>query len=169
MDYRSYTVGKIPKLHRLRNPQDIDGIDFTEGIAEVEVPIELLDCVPLKHYERSDSPRLQRLIRAIRQNGYSSLEPIVCRIGALGNWVVIDGGHRITAAKRVSQEFFTNLFGNKIGDLTFVLFQTPMSYSKLKTHPKVSDAGPDKRRNEVPLERSPKRRKRKLKQKKSKK
>lgn len=154
MDYRSVTVGKIPKLSRIKSPSDIDDIDFAEGIAEVEVPIELIEFVPLKHFERQNSPRLQKLIEAIRRNGYSSLEPIICRVGALGNWVVIDGGHRITAAKTVSQEFFTNLFKPKVGDLTFVLFQTPMSYSKLKPRVEISDDGPDLRLSKIPSGRS---------------
>lgn len=131
MDYNGYTVGRIPKLTRIRSPRDIDGIEFVDGVAEVEVPVELLDQIPLKNYERLDSPRLTTVLQSIRRDGYSSLEPIICRIGPLGNWVVIDGGHRITAAKRVHKELFTNLFGPKVGDLTFILFETPMSYSKL--------------------------------------
>ncbi|MEQ8825044.1 MAG: ParB N-terminal domain-containing protein [Filomicrobium sp.] len=155
MDYRSVTVGKIPKLSRIKSPEDVLTIEFADGIAEVEVPIELLDSVPLKHFERQNSPRLRTLVESIRRNGYSSLEPIICRVGALGNWVVIDGGHRITAARSVSQEVFTNLFQRKVGDLTFILFQTPMSYSKLKPRIEISDDGPDKRHAGIPLERTP--------------
>lgn len=161
MDYRTYTVGKIPKLTRLARPEDIDDIEFTDDVAEVEVPIELLDRVPIKHSERLDSPRLNQLIQSIRRDGYSSMQPIVCRIGALGNWVVIDGGHRITAAKRVSQEILTNLFGKKVGDLTFILFKTPMSYSKLRPSPGIPDEGPDRRLQGIPLQRSKKRRRKK--------
>jgi hypothetical protein len=131
MDYSGFKVGRIPKLTRIKSPRDIDAIEFVDGVAEVEVPIELLDRMPIKSYERLDSPRLAAVLQSIRRDGYSSLEPIICRVGALGNWVVIDGGHRITAAKRVHKEFFTNLWGSKIGDLTFILFRTPMSYSKL--------------------------------------
>lgn len=135
MDYNGYTVGRIPKLTRIRSPRDIGGIEFVDGVAEVEVPVELLDQIPLKNYERLDSPRLTAVLQSIRRDGYSSLEPIICRIGPLGNWVVIDGGHRITAAKRVHRELFTNLWGAKVGDLTFILFETPMSYSKLMRSP----------------------------------
>lgn len=150
MDYSFYNVGSIPKLTRLKTVDDIASIEFTDGVAEVEVPVELLDAIPLKHFERLDSPRLERILTAIRHNGYSSLEPIICRVGAMGNWVVVDGGHRITAAKRVSHEFFTNIFGEKVRDLTFVLFQTPMSYSKLKPRTEVNDNGPDRRHRELP-------------------
>jgi hypothetical protein len=139
--YRTFTVGKIPKLSRISKAEDLAEIDFADGVAEVEVPIELIDIIPLKHYERLNSPRLLSVINAIRREGYSSLEPIVCRVGRRGNWIVIDGGHRVTAAKKVSQEFFTNLFGQKVGDLTFVLFHTPMSYSKLKRKMDRSEAG----------------------------
>ncbi len=144
MDFRSRAIGRIPKLSRITRPEDLDEIEFVDGLAEVEVPVELLETVPLKHAERLNSPRLDRVVQSIRSEGYSSLEPIVCRVGALGNWVVIDGGHRITAAKRVSQEFFTNLFGGKVGDLTFILFQTPMSYSKLRPKIDIESDGPDR-------------------------
>ena len=153
MDFRSHIIGRIPKLTRITRPEDVDEVDFVDGLAEVEVPVRLLNLVPLKHSERLNSPRLQRLIRSIRSEGYSSLEPIVCRVGALGNWVVIDGGHRITAAKLVSQEFFTNLFGGKVGDLTFILFQTPMSYSKLRPKLDSDSEGPDRRYRAKPASR----------------
>jgi len=131
MRFQNLNLTKIPKLQQIRKPDDLDNIEFTDGLAEVEVPVELLDHVPLKHQERPDSPRLARVIRSIRNRGYSSLDPIVCRIGARGRWIVIDGGHRVTAARRVSREFFTNLFSPKVGDLTFILFETPMSRTKL--------------------------------------
>ncbi len=153
MDFRALTVGRIPKLTRITRPEDVDQIEFVEGLAEVEVPVELLGAVPLKHAERLDSPRLDRVVRSIRSEGYSSLEPIVCRIGALGNWVVVDGGHRITAAQRVSREFFTNLFGGKVRDLTFILFQTPMSYSKLRSKLDSDSEGPDRRYRAKPASR----------------
>lgn len=164
MDYRSHTIGSIPKLTRITRPEDVDEIEFADGLAEVEVPVRLLDLVPLKHADRLDSPRLQRLVRSIRSDGYSSLEPIICRVGALGNWVVIDGGHRVTAAKLVSQEFFTNLFGSKVGDLTFILFQTPMSYSKLRPKLESVSEGPDRRYRSKPASRK-KRKSRKSKKK----
>jgi ParB/Sulfiredoxin domain len=164
MDFRSRAIGRIPKLTRITRPEDLDEIEFVDGLAEVEVPIELLESVPLKHAERLNSPRLDRVVQSIRSEGYSSLEPIVCRVGALGNWVVIDGGHRITAAKRVSQEFFTNLFGGKVGDLTFILFQTPMSYSKLRPKIDIESDGPDRdHRVKQPSAKKRKHRKRKKK------
>ncbi len=145
MEFEDIAFRRVPKLHRLKHPSDVHCIEFIDGVAEVEVPIELLDHVPIKNYERNDSPRLQAVLRAIRNEGYSSIEPIVARVGALGNWVVIDGGHRITAAKIVSREFFTNLWGQKVGDLTFILFQTPMSYSKLKSKQEAGLIGPESR------------------------
>ncbi|MDX2288963.1 MAG: ParB N-terminal domain-containing protein [Hyphomicrobiaceae bacterium] len=145
MEFENMAFRQVPKLHRLKDPADVHGIEFVDGVAEVEVPIELLDHVPIKNYERSDSPRLQAVLKAMRNDGYSSIEPIVARVGALGNWVVIDGGHRITAARIVSREFFTNLWGQKVGDLTFILFQTPMSYSKLKARKVAGLIGPESR------------------------
>ncbi len=143
MRFPDLQLSRVPRLQQIRRAEDLENIEFVDGIAEVEVPIELLDLVPLKHQERLDSPRLAAVLHSIRSKGYSSLEPIVCRIGAKGRWIVVDGGHRITAAKRVSREFFSNLWGNKVGDLTFVLFQTPMSYSKLRKRKMLQAIGPE--------------------------
>lgn len=143
MRFPNLQLSRVPRLQQIRRPEDLDNIEFVDGIAEVEVPIEMLDLVPLKHQERLDSPRLAAVLRSVRSKGYSSLEPIVCRIGAKGRWIVVDGGHRITAAQRVSREFFSNLWGNKVGDLTFLLFQTPMSYTKLRKRKMRQVVGPE--------------------------
>ncbi|MDX2257337.1 MAG: ParB N-terminal domain-containing protein [Hyphomicrobiaceae bacterium] len=145
MEFADLNLKGVPPLTRIRHPDDIHAIEFVDGVAEVEVPIELIDHVPIKNFERLDSPRLQAVVKSIRQNGYSSLAPIVCRVGALGNWVVMDGGHRITAARLVAREVLTNLWGQKVGDLTFILYQTPMSYSKLKSRAEAGLIGPESR------------------------
>ena len=137
MHYRGYHVKKLPKYQRVNDIQDITGLEFIDGLAEVEVPINLLDKLPLKNHERSNSPRLRKLLKAIRRNGYSSIDPIVIRIGRMGRWVVVDGGHRLTAARRVSKEFWANLFSKKVGPLVFYVFETPISYSKMKQNPKI--------------------------------
>jgi hypothetical protein len=145
MQFVDLKLKGVPPLTRLRRPEDVNTIEFVDGVAEVEVPIEFIDHVPIKNAERLDSPRLQAVVKSIRQNGYSSLAPIVCRVGALGNWVVMDGGHRITAARLVAREILTNLWGQKVGDLTFILYQTPMSYSKLKSRAEAGLIGPESR------------------------
>ncbi|MEM8628434.1 MAG: ParB N-terminal domain-containing protein, partial [Pseudomonadota bacterium] len=124
-----------PRLSRIRTAADLKVIAFNDGVAEVQVPVELLDALPLKHGERNNSPRLDVVMQSIRARGYESLDPVVCRIGAKGRWVVIDGGHRLTAAKQVAGEFWTNLFRRDLGDVTFILFETARSYTKLTGRP----------------------------------
>ncbi len=128
---KQYKITRAPKWQALRSIQDIDKIEFIDGMAEVEVPIELVNKLPLKNHERVDSPRLRRLMTAIRRYGYSSMEPIVVRIGRAGRWVVVDGGHRLTAAQLVAREYWANLFSPKVGRLSFLVYKTPLSYSRM--------------------------------------
>ncbi len=138
---KSYEIKRAPKWQVLRSINDLDKIAYVDGMAEVEVPIELVDKLPLKNHERHDSPRLRRLMAAIRANGYSSLEPIVVRIGRAGRWVIVDGGHRLTAAQLVAREYWANLFSPKVGRITFLVYKTPLSYSRLHDG---SPDGPEK-------------------------
>ncbi len=136
MHYRGYHIKKLPKYQKISSVADINDIEFVDGLAEVEVPVKLLSELPLKNHERSDSPRLISLLKRMRSEGYSSSEPVIVRVGRQGRWVVVDGGHRLTAADRISKEFWTNLIHKKIGPLIFYVYETPMSYSKMKKHPK---------------------------------
>jgi hypothetical protein len=45
--------------------------------------------------------------------------------------VVHDGGHRLTAARRVAHELLANLFGRKVRFVRFFLFKTPLSNSRI--------------------------------------
>lgn len=120
--------GKVfPPIQRIRSAADLANIQFVDDMAEIEVPVENLHLLPLKNDARQDSGRLRQLIRAIRKNGYSSVEPVIVRLGRRGRWVVVDGGHRVTAAQQVSKEFFTNLFGPKVQNLYFLLYRTERS------------------------------------------
>lgn len=121
---------RTPKLFRVRTVEDLDRIPFANGMAAVEVPAELLEHLELKHAERGDSERLQTLMRSIRSRGYEPIEPITARVGRRGRWIVINGGHRITAARRVMGEFWSNLFGKKINSFYFILFTNEDSWSK---------------------------------------
>lgn len=131
MKYPELNIKHPPPLSRITGPDDLATIQFIDGIAEVEVPVAKLDLLPLKHYKRYESPRLTSVMRSIRAKGYSTLDPIICRIGARGRWIVIDGGHRLTAARLVSREFPTLFWRTDLGDITFLLFETARSYSKL--------------------------------------
>lgn len=107
----------------LRSIGDIADIEFSDGFAEVDVPIELIDQLPLIGADRPDSKRLERLVRSIRSEGYRGGARIVVQVDREGRWNVIDGGHRLTAARRVAKEFWSNLFGRKVRVLHFVLHQ----------------------------------------------
>jgi hypothetical protein len=125
------TRAQSPRIFRIRSEADLDRIPFTDGMAAVEVPARLLDRLELKNFERGESPRLAALERSIRARGFRPTEPITARVGRKGRWVVVDGGHRITAARHVLREFWTNLFGNKVETLYFVLFTDPESWTKV--------------------------------------
>lgn len=118
-------------VQRLKQAADADTIAFVDDVANVEVPIEILDALPLKNADRSDGPRLRTVLRSIRRGGYDNFEPIRVRIGRRGRWVVHDGGHRLTAARRVAHELVANLFGRKVRFVRFFLFKTPLSNSRI--------------------------------------
>lgn len=122
---------RAPKIFRVREEADLDRIPFEDGMAAVEVPAHLLDKLHLKNEARGDSARLQQLERSIRANGYRPVEPITARVGRKGRWVVVNGGHRLTAAKHIMREFWTNLFGPKVETFYFVLFLNPDSWEKV--------------------------------------
>ncbi len=116
-----------PSHRRVTSVEDLRHVTFVDDWAEVDVPVEALDHLPLVNADRLDSPRLRALMRSMRRFGYTSVKPIVARLGRKGRWVVLDGGHRITAARRVSREFWTNLFHKKVRMLQFQLLRTPHS------------------------------------------
>ena len=123
---------KSQGVQRIASLDDLDHIVFTDGVAAVEAPAEMLDLIDFKNDQRMDSPRLATVEQSIREKGYQPLDPIIARIGRRGRWVIVDGGHRLTAARRVSHGFWANLFGPKVRNVYFLLFETPLSRSKLK-------------------------------------
>ncbi|MEM7621423.1 MAG: ParB N-terminal domain-containing protein [Pseudomonadota bacterium] len=120
-----------PGVQRISKVDDIKNIEFHNEMALVEVPVSLLDKLPLKNDFRSNSSRLMKVLNAIRWNGYNNRDPVIARVGRAGRWVIEDGGHRLTAAKIVTREFWTNLLTRKIKYITFLLYETENSYSKL--------------------------------------
>jgi ParB/Sulfiredoxin domain len=121
----------VSSVQRLRSAEDASTIEFVDDVANVEVPVEILDALPLKNADRSDGPRLRTVLRSIRRAGYDNFEPIRVRIGRRGRWVVHDGGHRLTAARRVAHEVLANLFGRKVRYVRFFLYKTPLSNSRI--------------------------------------
>jgi hypothetical protein len=126
-------IAKAPPLQRVETVCDLHDIRFSEeGWARVEVPFALLDRLPLVGAERGPTPRLRALVDLMRRQGRGPSEPIVCRIGMKGRWVVVDGAHRLAAARIVGRDFWARLFGRRIERLHFLLFTTPESWSKLR-------------------------------------
>ncbi|MEO0820529.1 MAG: ParB/Srx family N-terminal domain-containing protein [Pseudomonadota bacterium] len=128
-----FEVTRPPPVQRIETVNDLYDIRFSEGgLAAVEVPFALLDALPLVNEARTAGPRLQALLDVVRDRGFIPRDPIICRIGMKGRWVVVDGGHRITAARMVGSEFWPNLFRPRVRSLYFLLFTTPESWSKLR-------------------------------------
>ena len=121
---------KAPGVFRVRNVEDLDRIPFHDGVAAVEVPAELLDDLRLKNDLREDSERLREVEASIRARGFVPVDPITARIGRKGKWVIINGGHRLTAARHVMNNWWANLFGRKVETLYFLLFVDDASYTK---------------------------------------
>ncbi|MGF1503249.1 MAG: ParB/Srx family N-terminal domain-containing protein [Paracoccaceae bacterium] len=126
---------RAPRIQYISTPEGLSEIAFSDGLAAVEVPFALLAHIPLVNEVRQPGPRLAAVLRSIRRWGYRPSEPIICRIGMKGRWVVLDGGHRITAARTVAREWWSNLCGPKVRTLYFLLYTTPGSWSKLPCPP----------------------------------
>lgn len=117
-------------MQRVRRREDIAALSFRDGVAAVMVDGRLLNRIRFKNQKREPSPRLDAVTRSIRRWGYQPRDPIVCRIGQKGRWIVLDGGHRVTAARKVNQECWTNLFGRKVRDVYFLLYEGERSWRK---------------------------------------
>lgn len=133
---------RIPAVQVVRSLADFERVVFHDDMALIDVPVEALDALPFKNDHREDDPRLKRIIQSIREDGYNPVSPIKVRLGRKGNWVVVDGGHRMTAARKVAREFWPNLFGRKVRTLSFLIYRTPLSYS-LVDDPDVGAAPPE--------------------------
>lgn len=120
-----------PKLQRVGDMEALSALRFEDGIAAVEMPWTLARRIRFKNSQRSGGPRLDRLAAAIRRDGFQPFDPIIVRIGRKGRWIVVDGGHRLTAAARVDREWWPNLYRRKVNTLYFLVFTTHRSWSAL--------------------------------------
>ena len=93
-------LARMPLQHLTTRGQ-LNRIVFEEGLATVTVSAPLVLKLRLKNAQRHDEVRLARLRRSIAQNGYGGGAPVICRIGQKGKWVVLDGGHRLTALRQL--------------------------------------------------------------------
>lgn len=130
---------KLPGVQRVTCAEDLTNVTFHDDMAEIVVPIEAIDKLPFKNEFRSDSKRLRAVERQIRYHGYNNFEPVIVRLGRRGRWVIVNGGHRVTAARRISKEFFTNLFEKKVQNIHFLLYRTPLSNSRIDWEEETSE------------------------------
>ncbi len=122
----------IPGVQWVESVEDLARLQFYEDMAEIEVPVWALDKLPFKNEDRGSSERLDAVMRSIRRYGYNNADPVIVRLGRRGRWVIVNGGHRLTAARRISKEFFTNLFGKKVKTVHLLLYKTPLSNTLLE-------------------------------------
>ncbi len=99
-------LAKLPMQYVMRR-RDLAHIVFSEDLAMAMVHEAVLPAIAFKNAERADGPRLRRLMRLIRARGYVPTAPIICRIGQKGKWIVVDGGHRLTALRLLRDERWT--------------------------------------------------------------
>ena len=120
-----------PAMQRIARAEDLAALRFEDGVAAVTAPLSALAFLPLKNFEREDSPRLAAVERSIRRWGYRARDPVICRIGRKGRWIVVDGGHRLTALRRIGGGFWAWLFGPPRGEVYFLLYETARSWGKI--------------------------------------
>jgi hypothetical protein len=93
-------LAKLPLQH-LGKARDLQAITFADGLATVSVDATLLRKIRFKNARRHDARRVAELRRRIAAHGYIPTTPVICRIGQKGKWVVVDGGHRLTALRQL--------------------------------------------------------------------
>lgn len=120
-------TSKWPEIQRVESLADLNAVQFVDDMAQIEVPVSAIPNLPFKNDLRANDPRLKAVRRQIRWHGYNNAQPIIVRIGRRGRWVVVDGGHRLTAAQQVSRELLPNLFRRKVNSLHMILYRTPLS------------------------------------------
>lgn len=96
-------IARLP-MQRLAKPADLDNIVFDHGLATVEVDADLIPRIAFKNAVREDAARVGRLAERIARDGFRPVTPVICRIGRKGKWVVVDGGHRLSALKLLYDE-----------------------------------------------------------------
>lgn len=120
--YRDFAPAHPGPVRRISRPEEADALAFRDGVAALMIPWRIAKDLPLEGASRPRTRRLDRLVRSIRAKGYRPAEPILCRVDPDGRWMVIDGGHRLTAARQVAGEFWCNLFAPRVRDLYFLVF-----------------------------------------------
>lgn len=123
-------AGRAPDTQVMREKRDLARIVFTDGVAVVETPVALLNHIKFKNDVRGPGPRLDAVRRSIQSRGYIPTDPIVARIGQRGRWIIVDGGHRLTALRGALRSFWARLLGPPGGMVYFILYETERSWAK---------------------------------------
>lgn len=116
-----------PGLQRIETVEDLRRIVFVEDMAEIEVPIEAFDHLPLQNAARADSERYRKVVSSIRWRGYDNFDRITARLGRRGRLSIVNGGHRLKAARQVAREWLPNLFKRKVKTIQMIVFRTANS------------------------------------------
>lgn len=111
-------------LQRVETEEDLRNLIFHEDMAEIEIPVEALEKLPFTNDHRADSHRLQAVEERIRRYGFDNFDRIVARMGRRGRLSIVNGGHRLTAARNVAKEFWANLTGKKVTTIQMIVFRT---------------------------------------------
>lgn len=122
---------KSPGVQWVASEDDLRKIVFVDDMAEIEIPVEALDDIPFTNMERVESDRLRVVERSIRDRGYDNFDRVVARLGRRGRLSIVNGGHRLTAARNVSKEFWTNLLRPKVKTIQMIVFRTANSGSMI--------------------------------------
>ncbi|MEO1264385.1 MAG: ParB N-terminal domain-containing protein [Pseudomonadota bacterium] len=130
---------KYPGVQRVETEDDLRNVVFVDDMAEIEIPIAAFDTLPLTNAERIDSDRLRRVEASIRAHGYDNFDRIVARMGRRGRLSIVNGGHRLTAARNVARQFWPNLFGEKVRTIHMFVFRTANSETMIG----VPDGAPE--------------------------
>jgi hypothetical protein len=95
----TYELAALP-MQRIGSRKALGRIAFANGLATVMVDARLLRHIAFKNDDRGDPARIAALRASIRAKGYQPRDPVICRIGQKGKWIVVDGGHRLTALQQ---------------------------------------------------------------------
>lgn len=99
-----------------------------QGYAEVDLTLDQIEKLHLVNDDRGtdrENDRFWRLVNAIRDHGYASSDPL--RIFYLDDsFVLVDGGHRLSAARQVAGEWLSNLFREKVHFISCLVTPGPL-------------------------------------------
>ncbi|WP_420404308.1 hypothetical protein [Nisaea sp.] len=99
-----------------------------QGFAEVDLTLDQIQKLHLINDDRGtdrQNDRFWRLVRAIRDHGYASSDPL--HIFYLDDsFVLVDGGHRLSAARKVAEEWLSNLFREKVHYISCLVTPGPL-------------------------------------------